>query len=358
MKKGYIEELFPKKHHGYIYSEELDSPCIHFNYDRCIDGYKHLNVGDRVKFMEVTCENDRKEAREVTFVGNPDIEWIIKKTDELAIHTGFLKHVNDHYFVQDVETQAIIQIIISHHEINIKENYEHKINHRIYYNLHENIDGKGFYATSYYRTFHPDSHKLLNREIIRGNVFKEVNEGYLIRIFNNMHGLLPYSSSDKAGRVLSIGDKVNVICIKSGFDFNRLDFDLQENVEADNKLNIKNQIRFMMFKEGGVYLGKVKDVIGAGVIIKFENTFGILELNQLLKQDMEEHQHPDHKQIYKIMKECFPIDQRLVVTIYNIHDQKIKFSWDVTEEPNKTMYKNLMEKYNQLKSEGNLIAKE
>ena len=358
MKNGYIEELFPKKHHGYIYSEELDSPCIHFNYDRCIDDYKHLNVGDRVKFMEITCENDRKEAREISFVGNPDIEWIIKKTDESAIHTGYLKHINDHYFVLDVETHATIQIVISHHEIDIRKNYENKINHRIYYNLHNNIEGKGYYATIYYRTFHPDSHKLLNKETIEGNVIKENKEGFIIKIFNNMYGQLPYKLVEKAGRVLNIGDKVNVICIKSGFDFNRLDFNLPENVEADYKLNIHNQVIFKMFKEGGVYLGKVKDVIGAGVIVKFENSFGLLELNQLLKEDLDEHQHPDHKQIYKIMKECFPIDQRLVVTIFNIHDQKIKFSWDVTEEPNKSMYNNLMEKYNQLKSECNLVANE
>ena len=99
MPTGYISHINGKGKYGFIDCPELQLDYIFFHRTNCDRSYKNIYKGDRVLFDIVETDDKEKLAQNIRFVKNASLDGLLKDFEEQTILKGFLKKVEEYFYV-------------------------------------------------------------------------------------------------------------------------------------------------------------------------------------------------------------------------------------------------------------------
>lgn len=346
---GYISHINNKEHYGFIDSPELQLEDIFFHTSYCEKRYSFVYKGDKVNFDLETNSDNRKEAKNISFIQNANLDSLKLDYENNTILKGFLKKIDDKYYVKDKETYVLIQLIVVNYEINIDEVYEKNLNKMIDYKIISISNNNKIRAININRQFSPESNFKIEGIKTEGVVVATIKYGYQIKIYDNILGFLPNTLVIKSKVVLEVGDLIKVTCIEASEDLSNVIFDLTENVDNETNLQIEQEIFVSSLKRGDGFLGIIKRAQGFGVFVSFGLSEGLLHINDILGENYNLSK-PSKKEFSKIIEKIFLKGIEIDITIDEITDGRIKLTWDFTLERNKSIHQEIYSKYIRLKT--------
>jgi cold shock CspA family protein len=234
MAQGYVSHIDNKRQYGFIDSPELLLDHIFFHFTNCKKPYKHIIKGDKVNFELNSNGEKGNEAVNVSFVRNASLDQLKKDFENKIPLKGFLKKIDDAYYVKDRETYIFLSLLIAKSEINVKEVYEDNLNTLIDYKIVTFSQKNKIRAVNINRQFMPERVWLVQGNKTEGLVVAVVKGGYQIKTLNNILGFLPNSLVLRSKGVLELGESIQVTCIKANDDLEGIVFNLTENMDTDN----------------------------------------------------------------------------------------------------------------------------
>jgi ribosomal protein S1/cold shock CspA family protein len=344
---GYISHINNTRHYGFIDSPELDIDHIYFHTTNCNSSYKHIHRGDKVSFEFNPLTDQETGAKEISFLQNASLEGLKSDFENGIILKGFLKKIDDKYYVKDKDTYILIRLIVASYEINIAEVYEDNLNKLIEYKIFTFTSKNKIRAININRQYLPDCKLLVKGNQTEGQVVAAVKGGYQIRIYDNILGFLPKLLALKNRTILDDGEMVNVTCVKASADLENVIFNLTENIE--NKINFKiEQAKFIAsLKPGDKFLGKIRVAKLFGVFVSFGLYDGLLHLNHIIDEQIE-FSKQSKKEFSKMMAQVFNKGKEIDIIVHENIDNIISLTWDKTSERNKNLYDDIYAKFKTL----------
>lgn len=345
---GFISYINSNRHYGFIDSPDLDIDQIFFHTTNCKKNYRHIHKGDKVFFEFNPLVDRERGAKEIAFLQNASLDGLKEDFKNGKRLKGFLKKIDNNYYVKDSDTYIFIRLIVASYEINIEEVYEEKLNTIIDYRITTFTSKNKIRAININRQFLPDCKFLVEGNITEGQIVAIVKGGYQIKIYDNIVGFLPKSLVEKNKSLLEKDEIVNVICISAGENLENVVFDLAENIENEINFQIE-QARFIgLLKHGDKYLGKITNIQGFGVFVSFGLTEGLLHITQIIGETIELSKL-SRKEFFKNLEQVFKKEQEIEIMFDYINDGRISLKWDKNIELNRNLYYEIYESYINLK---------
>lgn len=333
---GYISYIKSQGNYGFIDCPDLNIDHIFFHTTNCKKTYEHIYKGDKVSFEYNPVVDKENGAKEISFLKNASLDGLKSDFENGIYLKGFLKKIDDNYYVKDKDTHIFIRLVIASYEINLKEVYEDNLNKLIDYKIFTFTSKNKIRAINLNRQFLPNSNLLVEGNKTEGQVVSTVKAGYQIRIYDNILGFLPNSLAIKNKTILNEGDIVNVTCIKAGKDLDDVVFDLTENLENGSILKIEQENFIASLKPGSKYLGIIKKTQGFGVFICFGQAVGLLHINNIINEHSKL-SNSSKKVFFKKFEKVFHKGLEIEVIIEEIIDNFISLTWDKTLEQNQKL---------------------
>ncbi len=168
----------------------------------------HFMVGDIVSFdVKLSDRGDRMLAVGLTFLYNNTLDVLINKSLTTNRFIGYLKQVDDNYFVKEIDSYLFFPVPFSPWQI---KPTEAELNEQVDFSL-ENIDKKEkIYASLFNNSYIPEFEqavKLFKTKTVKeATVYKVMAHGiYLNIIADKIQGKIPFE--DK----IQVGDKISVL---------------------------------------------------------------------------------------------------------------------------------------------------
>ncbi len=168
----------------------------------------HFMVGDIVSFdVKLSDRGDRMLAVGLTFLYNNTLDVLINKSLTTNRFIGYLKQVDDNYFVKEIDSYLFFPVPFSAWQI---KPTEEELNEQVDFSL-ENIDKKEkIYASLFNNSYIPEFEQAVKlfktKTVIEATVYKVMAHGiYLNIIANKIQGKIPFE--DK----IQVGDKISVL---------------------------------------------------------------------------------------------------------------------------------------------------
>lgn len=239
MAEGYISYINIIKKYGFIESPDLSLDYIFFHNTNCEKSYKYIQKGDKINFDLNQNSENNIEAINISFIKNASLNNLREDFENNKPLKGFLKKIDDRYYVKDRDTYIFIRLKVSNYEINLKEVYEDNLNELIDYKIIMLTEKNKIRAINMNRQFLHDFKSLSEGNKMEGLIIGNVkNKGYKIKIYDKILGFLPNSFVKKTKRLLQVGDLINVTCINVNHNFENVVFNLTENIDNDKQLII------------------------------------------------------------------------------------------------------------------------
>ena len=353
MLTGYIDKLFEDKHYGFIVTKELNQRSIYFHFHKLNNNYKFLNTGDKVSFIHHMDDMDKFSARDISFISNPEIDKMKADSGPDAVHKGFIKLIHNELYVQDIETDTIIKLRVYDNEINVQKNYYDNLTEPVDYILISKKEHCGYYAVNLGHEYPPEFYSLQNKEPLDGIVLNIHENYYSISVLDKLQGRLSFLRAHINDQILHIGQHVKVTCISCSINFRHIVFDLTEEMENEKHYRIENEHLFSILKPGDKFKGNIIKVIHNFIYIKIEFATGVLNIYSVLYKEIKTLNRNGRRQLFLLFKDLFIKKQEINVIVYIIKEHKIFFSWDISEEADQLVYKELMLGFNQIKADKN-----
>ena len=350
---GYISHINNVAHYGFIDSPELDLDHIFFHTTNCKKSYNHIYKGDKVSFEFNPVIDQEKGAKEVSFLQNASLDGLKSDFESGNSLKGFLKKIDDKYYVKDKDTYIFICLVIAKYEINIQEVYEDNLNKPIDYKICTFTLNNSIWAININRQILPECKLLVEGNKFEGQVVGTVKGGYQIKIFDTILGFLPKSLAIKSKPILDNGEMVNVTCIKASRSLENVVFDLTKNIDNEINLKIEQEKFVVSLKIGDKFLGKIKAVTGFGMFINFGLSEGLLYITDIIKESITLSKL-SRKTFLKMLEEVFFKGQEIDVIIKKKNDGRISLSWDKTLERNRNLYEDIYTKFKTLDNDCSL----
>lgn len=346
MTEGYISYINTSGHYGFIDSPDLLLDHIFFHSSNCKKSYKHIYKGDKVTF-ELNPNGEKGiEATNISFIQNASLDGLRKDFENNTSLKGFLKKIDDKYYVKDRETYIFIRLIIASYEINLKEVYEDNLNELIDYKIITLTDKNKIRAINVNRQFLPECKLLVEGNKTEGLVVANVKGGFQIKIYDNILGFLPNSFVLKSKRILEIGELINVTCIKASDDLENVVFNLTENIDNDNQLVIDKENFTASLKPGDKFSGKILSAKGFGLFISIGLCEGLLHLKHILNDDLN-FSKQSKKEFSKLLEQSFTKGQEIEVIVEENLNNRVSFTWDKSLQVNQKLYSDFYTKFKQ-----------
>jgi cold shock CspA family protein len=346
MKVGYISYINTSGHYGFIDSPDLQLDHIFFHSTNCKKSYKHIYKCDKVHF-ELKPDGEKGiEAINISFIQNATLDGLRKDFENNTSLKGFLKKIDDKYYVKDRETYIFIRLIIASYEINLKEVYDDHLNELIDYKIITLTDKNKIRAINLNRQFLPECKLLVEGNQTEGLVVANVKGGYQIKIYDNILGFLPNSLALKSKRKLELGELINVTCIKASDDLENVVFNLTANIDNEKQLIIEKEKFISSLEPGDKYLGKILSVKGFGIFISIGHCEGLLHLNNILTDELN-FSKQSKKEFSKLFEQAFIKGQEIEVIVEEKINDRVSFTWDKSLEVNKKLYQDFYTKFKQ-----------
>lgn len=146
-----------------------------------------FQIGDEVSFVIVPSpKGDRMMAGEIEFRYNNAYSNLLNKAATDNKFTGYLKKVDDHYFVKEAGSYLLFPLLLSPWE---KPPHESRINEPVYFKFN-NLDKPGNLTASLYKSEYTTGYltalKHFNNKLpAEGIVSKVTPYGIFVNLFNN-----------------------------------------------------------------------------------------------------------------------------------------------------------------------------
>ncbi|MES2848799.1 MAG: S1 RNA-binding domain-containing protein [Bacteroidota bacterium] len=174
-----------------------------------------FRIGDEVSFVIVpSVKGDKMVAGFIEFRFNNAYSNLINKAGTENRFVGYLKKVDDDYFVKETGSYILFPLIVSPWEI---PPHESRMNEPVFFKL-DNIDKPNAVTASLFKSeFIPEYktaqqyHK--NKTAIDGTVYKVTPFGIFINFFNNkIQAKIPVAKDkNKTESEANVGDKIKVM---------------------------------------------------------------------------------------------------------------------------------------------------
>lgn len=349
---GYISYINHIKHYGFIDSPDLKIDLIFFRTTNCQKSYINIHKGDKVSFEYDPIDDPKSGVKEIAFLKNASLECL--KNDFLngKILNGFLKKIDNNYYVKDSNTYIFIQLVISSYEINLQEVYEEKLNTKIDYKITLFTAKNKIRAININRQLLPECRLLVVGNKTKGQVVSIVKGGYQIKVYERFLGFLPKSLAESNPFAIEEGVYVDVVCIIVGENFDNSVFDLTENFETENRIKIEREKFIGSLKTGDKFLGKIKNVEGFGVFVSFGLSVGLLHVNNIIGDPIELPMIP-RKEFSRKLEQVFKKGEEIEIIIYNKEEDRISLTWDKHMELNRNLFNVIYKEYKTLQKKEN-----
>lgn len=139
--KGEVTAFYQTKKYGFIQSGDEKYFFFMGNNELAERKKKGLpphdfSIGDQVEFkLEPGIKEGEYQAYDIIFLTNPSRENLVKEYQEKGILTGYLKKIEDDFFVKEINSYSIIPLNICAEELDFENVYTNRLNELVSFKL-------------------------------------------------------------------------------------------------------------------------------------------------------------------------------------------------------------------------------
>jgi ribosomal protein S1 len=181
--------------------------------EKAIKKVHQFHIGDEVSFIIVpTPRGDKMMATHIQFLYNNALDTILQKAAIENRVVGYLKKVDDNYFVKETSSYILFPLILSPWEIPPNDN---SLNEPVFFKLDHIDKGAKSTASLFRSTYIPEYMWALkvykNKEVIQTVVYKVTPYGIFVNIGNGgkIQAKIPLKKDEHIDA--KIGDNINII---------------------------------------------------------------------------------------------------------------------------------------------------
>jgi cold shock CspA family protein len=216
MPTGYITYYNPSRKFGFIDCPELNYFDIYFHHNNINSEYKHIFPSDHVDFeLKKLYDENQLEANEIKFIRNSTLEYLHQDFVNKKTKKGFLKKIQDNYYVKDSETYLFIKLRISPYETELFNCYESKLNAQINYQIVVFSNKNKIRAINTDRKYSIEYLMAVSGNNCIAKVENKIKGGYKILVEEKIIGFIPDSIAYKHGVDLIEDFMLKVRCIQN-----------------------------------------------------------------------------------------------------------------------------------------------
>ena len=330
--EGRVAYFANVKNFGFI--EPEDGEPVYFHLTACAVDYQHVHAGDKVAF-EYDENDGRTYARSVRFLGNSSLDGLRTDFEQGTVLQGFVKRIEDTYYIKDVDTHIFIKLVISPNEVDTEVIYEGSLNQRRAYQLVRMSAHNALQAVLMERRFKPGLAELACGQSYEAEVLYDLKGGYLLQLVpQEIKVFLPCKEVFKQSIPLAIGCRVEVQLQSATSTFERLVFELandsKEKFLSPAGLAAWQASQFSALRPGGGATATVKNVVNFGAFVTLDS-FGdaLLHINNFLVQDCPAHSRAEKQALGDLLAELLPLKTELVVVVSDIDGARCSVDLDM-----------------------------
>jgi len=247
------------------------------------------NIGDEVNFKLKHSEN-KVEAFDIEYVGNEQRQLLIEEYKEKKVLLGYLKKINDIFWVKHISTYVFLPVEISKYEIGSV--YEERINQLVQFHL-KNINKidkiKAVLTDRKYTCEWEKIQELFERqEIVCGHIKHRTKGGFIVDIFG-VDAFLPGGQID----IKPIRDYDVFIDKTMYFKIIKLN-DEYKNIVLSHKILLEETLEKQRkqltskLEKGKIFEGVVKNIVDYGIFVDLGGVNGLIHISDLRERDIND----------------------------------------------------------------------
>jgi len=240
------------------------------------------NIGDEVNF-KLKLSNDKIEAYDIEYLGNAQRTLLLNEAAENDVLSGYLKKIEDKFFVKHLTTYIFIPVEIKKNEIDKDLIYENRINQLVQFEL--KITGiDKLKAIIVDRKLNPNLEKIQEifekQEVVNGCIKSNSKNGMMVDILG-IDAFLPHNQIDVnpiADYDVLVGKTMKFKIIK----FNKYgNFVISRIVILQSELKEKREQIVSNLEVGQILEGIVKGIVTYGVFVDLGGISGLIYISNL-----------------------------------------------------------------------------
>ena len=168
----------------------------------------HFMVGDVVSFqVKLSDRGDRMVAVGTNFLYNNELDVLINKSYTSNRFIGYLKQVDDKYFVKEIDTYLFFPLPFSTWQI---EPTEEELNEQVDFSLENTEKKEKIFASLFNNSYIPEFEQAVKlfktKTVVEATVYKIMPHSiYLNIIADKIQGKIAFEEN------VAVGDKINVL---------------------------------------------------------------------------------------------------------------------------------------------------
>ncbi len=168
----------------------------------------HFMVGDVVTFqVKLSDRGDRMVAVGTTFLYNTALDVLIQKSKLTNRFIGYLKQVDDDYFVKEIDSYLFFPLPFSAWQI---KPTEEELNEQVDFSLENTEKKEKIFASLFNNSYIPEFEQAVKlfktKTPIEATVYKVMAHGIYVNVVGDkIQGKLPFEEN------IAIGDKINIL---------------------------------------------------------------------------------------------------------------------------------------------------
>ncbi len=168
----------------------------------------HFMIGDVVTFqVKLSDRGDRMVAIGTTFLYNTALDVLIQKSNIANRFIGYLKQVDDDYFVKEIDSYLFFPLPFSAWQV---KPTEEELNEQVDFSLENTEKKEKIFASLFNNTYIPEFEQAVKlykaKTAVEATVYKVTAHGiYLDIIGNKIQGKIAFEEN------IAVGDKINIL---------------------------------------------------------------------------------------------------------------------------------------------------
>ncbi len=149
----------------------------------------------------------------IQFVNNLNLDSLRKDFEKGAILKGYLKKVEDRFYVKDIETYLFIRLVVSKYEVDVWENYEQRLNDMVQYKIVRFTSNNQMAAIVSHRKFSVLFEEVLLSKEMDGVIISRARGGFNVAFGNDDSGFIPGSMAGLEDHRYVPGMQIRMQCV-------------------------------------------------------------------------------------------------------------------------------------------------
>jgi hypothetical protein len=168
----------------------------------------HFMIGDVVTFqVRLSDRGDRMIAVGTTFLYNTALDVLIQKSNITNRFIGYLKQVDDDYFVKEIDSYLFFPLPFSAWQI---KPTEEELNEQVDFSLENTEKKEKIFASLFNNSYIPEFEQAVKlfkaKTPIEAKVYKVMAHGIYVNVVGDkIQGKLPFEEN------IAVGDKINIV---------------------------------------------------------------------------------------------------------------------------------------------------